>query len=240
MLFSKSLSSKEITRTIEKIREQYNHYIVRFGKNLEMKRRFENRLMEADQKRKDMTLFLGVEVQIVSELIQREEEKQRQEEIDGEKPTRIQKQISSYPSLTLHPEASEDVEKLYGTLQWFHGKIWEELKKGLIKRLPQKTLRDLEMELEELLPYKDQLPKEILHYQRLLSSPTATLSQVSNQQNALIKTASFFLHRLYELVLRIQQELNIQGVEGRFYDKTLTFLKQTILDFRLKDLRPQE
>jgi hypothetical protein len=41
-------------------------------------------------------------------------------------------------------------------------------------------------------------------------------------------------------VRRIDSELGISGVEGAFYKKSITFLNQTIEDFRLKDLKPQE
>jgi hypothetical protein len=36
-MFTMGLSAKEITKTIDKIKEEYDHYIVRFGKTLEMK-----------------------------------------------------------------------------------------------------------------------------------------------------------------------------------------------------------
>jgi hypothetical protein len=246
------LSAKEITKTIDKIKEEYDHYIVRFGKTLEMKRRFENRLYQADRDRMDMTVFLGIEVGVIQELVRKEEERIRARENLPlkKKPqtqsyadrvlAKLQKKIENYPSLSIHPEASMDVEKLYGTLEWFNAQIWGELKKGLKKRLTPRQLTKLEMSLESLVSYQGQLPKEVLHYQRLLCSQDASLKQISLQQNSLIQNASFFWHRLLDLVRRVDSELGIPGVEGAFYKKSITFLSQTIADFRLKDLKPQE
>lgn len=256
------LSDREIEKSLEKIRAEYDHYIVHFEKSSQAKRLFEDRLHQALVTRFDMTVFVGLEMQTVQLLIQRAGEKRRaQESGDPEKAqaagageavaeagrpavsyadrmiAKLQKQIEAYPSLEIHDEASPDVQKLYGTLDWFRQKIWPSVWPILQEKAQSWENAALDEEMAALTPYSGRLPKELDVYQALLAGKP-NIVQLTQTQNRCLLLAAQHLHKLKgRLVEALEKELSEREVKT--LEKTRDFLDKVIADFRLKDLKPR-
>lgn len=246
MLFGK-LSTAEIKKALDKIRAEYDHLIVHYSQTTEPKLRFEERVRQADLRRFDMTTFVGLEMKTVKELLAQAEEKLRQDEIEAARPAKpalsyadrvllkLQAQIKGYPALDIHPEASPDVAKLYGTLDWFKLKVWPEVLPVLRQKDPNPSNLQLEDELIHLTPYQGRLPKELDAYRVTLASQPS-LSHLTKAQNRCILQAAQHLHRLRERVGQAAA-VKLTPREQEMLAKTLAFLDKVIADFRLKDLR---
>lgn len=246
MLFGK-LKTAEIKQALDKIRTEYDHLIVHYSQTTEPKQRFEARVHQADRQRFDMTTFIGLEMKTVKELIAQAEEGLRQAEIEASRPAKpalsyadrvilkLQRQIAGYPSLEIHPEASLDVMKLYGTLDWFRAKVWGEVLPVLRTKAPHPQNLALEDELSHLTPYGGRLPKEVEAY-RLTLAGNPSLSQLTKAQNRCILQVAQHFHRLRDRIAEAAQA-PLADRERQMLTKTLAFLDKVIADFRLKDLK---
>lgn len=254
-LFSK-LSTKEIDKTIARIKEEYNHGIVHFGLSLSCKKLFEERLREVLLDRKDLTQFLSVEIQVVKELIiQAEQALSPQEAVPAPKQKsyadrvieKLQSRIKNYPELFLgdFSQKSLDVEKLYGSLDWFSKNIWNDLYSLLIKKNPFPVLYTLDDQLALLIPWQGRFPKALERYIDFLTYQVP-IEELARAQNQCLLTAAHFLHKAH------------QGLEGfladgkrnewikenptqedlAFLEKAVQFLCRILYDFRLRDLKP--
>lgn len=248
-LFGKKLSPAEIDRTIEKIRQEYDHYIVHFQKPPTAKHQFEERLRRARLTLMDMTFFLGEELKILQRLLREAEEEAQRRQNEPPKPPsqpgkaksyadrvleKLQKAIEPYPSRHLHPEANIDVDRLYGTLEWLARDIWPLLVPHL-RELDPRTLQRREEELSRLIPGPGKLSKEEEVYRALLEA-RAPLHRIALQQKELILQAAFWIHRSRALLCRGAQVTDPRVREG--FEKALAFWDKIILDFRLRDLKP--
>ncbi len=105
----KKLSTDEIGRAVQKVRAQYNDYIIRYTKPPSIKDDFEFRYAQAKRIHADIPSFLHAEISVLNELVQREEQKKRQKPAKTEKKKgpdfadRImeqhRQQIEKYPDL---------------------------------------------------------------------------------------------------------------------------------------------
>ena len=249
---AKRLSDKEIRLGIEKLKEEYNHFIVRYEQSLEAKNRFEERLRQAELKRFDMGFFLGAELKTLRELIRETEELKHRAAQESHKKSKktvqgksyadrvlekLQAQLEPYPGLVIHPEASFDLEKLYGTINWIQDTFWTPLRRIALEKGGEKRVRSLDEEFEKRrAPRPGELPRELRHYHEMLDRPGVALIQVNREQNRLIQEASFFIHDFTDLVRELRGLCSGRQREA-FLAQALGICDKLIQDFRLKDLK---
>ena len=77
---NKSLTAQEIQNAVEKIRKGYDDYIIRYIKPPRLRQGFENRYWEALQSRVDISAFLKAEIEVLQELMAKEEERKSVED----------------------------------------------------------------------------------------------------------------------------------------------------------------
>lgn len=250
--FSKStkLKPQEVARALDKIRQEYDHYIVRYMKTPAVKKQFEDRIYMADLKRMDMTFFIAQEMKVLQELIVQAET----EKADAEKKAfqagqrnpggksyadrvleKLQKQIEDYPTLAVHPQASLDVEKLYGTILWIYQNLWPQLAPILRDQgLPQRMV--LEDEFSACTPNQGKLPKDLDHLAHLLETG-APLNQQSQQQKiCLVKGAALVGHLLG--AVELLEGRRLPSNQTPYLVRISAYLRKTIQDFRLKNILP--
>lgn len=248
-LFGSGLKTKEADKAVEKIRDEYNHYIVHYQKGTKEKEAFESRLKIARLKMMDMGFFLSEEIKIVKGLLASAEERRRESEFRDQRPKpdpgkaksyadrvieKLQKAIEPYPSRGIHPEANMDVDKLYGTLEWIGREIWPRLA-GVLRELSGQPLSQLENDLARLLPGGGRLSKEEEVYQMLLNQK-APLNRISVQQKELLLHAAFWIHRARRFMDKYRDKA--RGSQKDILEKALAYWDKVIVDFRLKDLQP--
>lgn len=248
-LLGKGLKTREIEKAVEKILQEYDHYIVHYQKPPKPKQEFERRYRLAQLKMMDMTYFLSEEIKILKSLISRAEEESRQQLLAEMNPRpkntkpksyadrvieKLQKAIEPYPSRGIHPEANYDVDKLYGALEWLATSIWPQMVPHLRTIASDKT-RERDLELNQLIPGGGRLGREEEAYKALLTEP-APLNRIAQKQKELILRASFWLHRTRGLIYSgtTSNDPRVKEV----CDKALAFWDRIIVDFRLKDLKP--
>lgn len=245
---SQRLTSREIDRTVERIRAEYDHFIVHFLKTPEAKRKFEDRYALALRNRTDLTTFLGAEMQVVKTLV----EKARVEEAEVPVPVKgrprprsyadqvieqMQARIREYPSLGLpaHPEKSPDVDKLYGTLRWFRKEIWDVLYPLFLSKCASPALFVADTDLGALTLQGDKWPKEIEVYWALLNGK-AEMSQVARAQNRCLLQGAQLLVRVKRLLDSASMEKALTPQERESVQRAQAFCDRVLADFRLREL----
>lgn len=259
MLRSTRLSQKEIDKTLTRIRDEYDHGIVHFGMTMSRKTAFEERYLTALRTRTDMTLFLGVEVRVVQELV---EDAKKEYHAPPPAPIRpkvvksyadrviekLQARIKGYPSLDLgnHDQKSMDVEKLYGIFAWFAKNIWKDLYGFLIRKNPQPVLFTLDDSVAYLTAPEGRIPKALESYVSLVSQADPPLTLLAKAQNRCLVDGAHFVHRMRTAmgeILSLAEEKawsreNPTPGEVSMVKKTCQLMDRILEDFRLKDLKP--
>jgi hypothetical protein len=240
------LTDDEIYRAVDRIRSEYDHYIVHFHKTAEAKKKFEERWTDALRARIDLTTFVGAEISVIKSLI----EKARTEP-SAPPPKLVKKRqsyaeriieqlrakIQAYPSLGLpeHPEMSPDVDKLYGTLRWFRREIWDVLYPTLLGKSPSPALFIADTDLGSLTLQGDRWPKEVETYVALYRS-RIDLSQVARAQNRCLLMGAQLLQKLKRLFQEAAQQETLNEQEKGAVKRALAFCDRVLTDFRLKEL----
>lgn len=241
------LTSQELDRAIDKIRAEYDHYIVHFHKTAEAKRRFEERYGQALRDRANLTTFVGAEMQAVKTLVE-------QARVEAENPppdvpvkrvisyadhvlAQMKAKIQGYPLLGLphHPEKSEDVDRLYGTLRWFRKEIWEVLYPIILAKAPSPALFVADTDLGALTLQGDRWPKEVELYVAMLKGQP-DLSQVARAQNRCLLQAGQFLFRVKQVFEAAAQEKALTDADRSSLARAQSFCDRVLSDFRLKEL----
>ena len=244
MIVMKRLKPFEIDQAIAKIREEYDHYIVHFFQTPDRKKAFEQRWTEALRRGRELESFIAVEIQVVKELIL---EAQRAQEAGPPPPPRptvsyadrviekLRQRIQGYPALGLpaDPQLSPDVDKLYGTLDWFSRQVWPPLGQLLKSRVPKEWAR-LDQELTTLLRWQDKLPKELESYVTLYRA-NAPSSQIAKAQNRCLWLGGAFFHNLQAVLAPLTTNKDEQLIE-----RSKVLVERILSDFRLKGLKPTQ
>jgi hypothetical protein len=249
------LTEQEIDRALAKIRSEYDHYIVHYLKPADVKYKFDERLAQALRERIDLTGFLGVEMQVVKTLLAKAAHSQAFPTPEAESKSKrspprmsyadrvlaqLRARIAPYPSLGIpeHPQRSIDVDKLYGTLRWFRGEIWNFLYPVLVKKANSAVLYRTDEELMALTGEGDHFPKEIMAYVEALVND-ASLSLLSRAQNRCLLQGAQFLHRLRALLDGTLGLAEFSSGEAESLRRAVAFCDRVIADFRLRDLKAQ-
>jgi len=243
------LTSQEIDRTVDRIRSEYDHYIVHFLKTPDAKRRFEDRYALALRHRTDLTAFLGAEMQAVKTLVEQAREEaalppppekataHRRTSYADQVLEQLQARIKDYPDLGLpyHPEKSPDVDKLYGTLRWFRKEIWDVLYPLFLTKCASPALFVADTDLGALTLQGDKWPKEIEAYWALLNGK-AELSQVARAQNRCLLQGAQLLVRIKRILDSAAGEKVLTALERDYVKRAQAFCDRVLSDFRLREL----
>ncbi len=243
------LTDLEIERAVNRIRSEYDHYIVHFLRTPDAKKKFDERYEEALRSRIDLATFLSAEIQVVRTLIERAEAKGNLSAGNpAPKPKavvsyadriveQLQARIKHYPALGLpeHPEKSPDVDKLYGTLRWFRKELWDVLYPVFLGKCPSPGLFLADTDLGALTLQGDKWPKDIEAYWALLNGD-AELSQIARAQNRCLFLGAQLLHRV-EILLDIATKTDsITKEEMAVVHKAQAFCRRVLNDFRLNNI----
>ena len=147
------LSREETERCHRKDQKpRYDHLITSYMAPISLKNDFEARYSYALQMRMSLELFLQGEVEMVEELIQQEEDERDRAEQEalnerknggGNKKSfadkiveDLEKRISHYPVRRVHPDAANELVRLYGALQQFERGLLGSRRKFPFKDFP--------------------------------------------------------------------------------------------------------
>ncbi len=252
----KRLSDAEIREAVEKIRKRYGDYMVQFTKDRSALDSFEERYIQAMRARLDLTLFLHAEKTVVEELIEKEQkrinseqQKTLQEQERKEKSKSFadkimaenKKRIAKYPPLQIHPEASEDVERLYGCLRTFEREYWPELEKYMRSAYTSNMLSP-RMQLEERVitlcrATAEGVPSRLARYKSLFDWFPRNAREIEKEGNKCILDAAFFLHTIIDVLKEMKDSGNLSRAEIDNVDTMMGYVHTLLDDFRLKDFK---
>jgi|GEM_PF-562184 len=256
-LFSKKkqkLKKHEIEATIDKIREEYDKYIVTFHKPLSLKNAFERRYTEAKIHEVDMERFLGEEIAAIKSIYLHQNKLDKDKKDDEERARlkhqrksqpdfadkvlqKLKDKITVYPPLRFHKDASYEIVHLYGAIREFESQHWPPLD-HFISEHQSWALRgdrkDFNNDLWRFLPAGDTLIPPILErYKLLLDSTDVPLRDITREAQHCLKEAAFLLND----ILWSCNNIIKKGIAGENIEKNLDFVQNVINDFRIKDLK---
>ena len=258
-MFSKKdkLSREEIDRSLNMIRDKYDHLITAYMAPISLKNEFELRYSTALRMRMSMELFIKDEVEAVNELIKDEEkaldEAEREAEqnrLNGDRTGKsfadkivedLEKKIKDYPSRKLHPGASLEIVKLYGALQQFERDFWGAVETFLLRIFPSERngmLAQLDHDLWNMTYSRDRnrdnrsTPLALERYVMMLETNDYHYDLLGECQNC-IKQAAFWLHEVRSSI-RKAEELGFSEDRIKRAEEELT---RIIEDFRIKDIK---
>jgi len=256
LLKRKRLSDGEIRSAVEKIRKRYNDYIVQFLKDRSALDAFEERYIEAMRARMDLALFLHAEKTVVEELIQKEQNRvnAEQQKVIQEKKQKEEKQsiadrvlaehkqrISKYPPLPIHPDGSEEIERLYGCLHTLEREYWPDLEKYM-RSAYTSNMRSPRMQLEQRIitlcrPSAGDLPPRLSRYKSLFDWVPRNGLEIEKEGKKCLLDAAFFLHDLADIISEMKKSGNLTVHETENLAGMLEYVNALLADFRLKDFK---
>lgn len=249
-----TLSDNEIKAALNKIRAEYNKYIVTFYKSAALKEEFEYRYRNACIESRDIEIFLKEEIVVVKSLFAHQndlrkekmaaEEKQRLNDARKSQPDfadrvleKLKKKMLVYPPLKIHQEASYEIEHLYGAINQFEKRYWPQIDRFIQENRNwalRGEKRDFNNELWRFTPSgEDGIPVILEKYCLLLNSQAATLKEISFEAQQCMKEAAFLLND----ILWSCKEIASKGIDNSYIEKSLNFVQNVINDFRIKDLK---
>ncbi len=254
------LTPEEIERTVQAIRDRYNDYIIRYTKPPSVKKGFEDRFFQARRMNIDLTNFLFAELNMIKELISREEEKKESAQVRNEIQEKREKQkaeksfadkileqnrerIAKYPEIDLPLSSSYEIKKLFGMLRQFDKDYWPDFSalfrtaRNSISFEVRSLLETTEAELA--LGRGDGLPPVLHRYRLLLSSKPKDWKRIEIEEKNCILNVAFFLHRVRAATEKVLKADEVAEERRKGVEKSLDFLHSVLTDFRLKDLKPQ-
>lgn len=248
------LSPEEISRVVAKIRRRYQEYIYKYFKPKTVLFAFEERYMEALQRRTDVSTFLLAEISAVDELIKREEAKIAagpvpDERSVGDRVERIleeqRERVRKYPDVPIHATANEEIRRLVGAMSTLEAEHWPRLSGCLRDTTYSRsslTMTNLESRLRYLASLgTDGVPGALSRYLYHLNRFPRDYPAIDREEKEYILESAFFLHDLNDILERVVlnyprlDEARKRGLQG-----VQQFVQGVILDFRVKDLKRQK
>jgi len=250
-IFNRGLSKEEIAKTLKKIRKEYNNYIVSYMKSSRAKDEFESRYLFAVKYKESMPLFFKNEIDILTKLIELEEEKRAQKKRDLEEAQKrrdrrkngdfadkilkeFEERIKLYPEVNITSEASVEVKKLFGALKVFEDRYWNSFSRYIKLASPMGRIVDhLENDLWLLIGTANKNSPVLDKYIFLLERKELDLKAISIAEQACMKQVAFLLNDLLELYRRsiIEVVPPSSAVDGYNY------ISQIVFNFRLAELK---
>jgi hypothetical protein len=248
------LKKSEIDATIDKIRSEYDKYIVTFHKPAQLKQEFEWRYKNAQIEHMDMERFLKDEIIAVKSIFnhQKKIEKDKSSKIENDRMKtlrksqpdfadkvleKLKKKIVVYPPLNFHKDASYEIIHLYGAIIEFEKHYWPSLD-HFISENKSWALRgekkDFNNELWRFIPAGENgIPVILERYYLMLNSTNTTLKEISREAQECMKSAAFLLND----ILWSCNHIIKTGIDSANIDQSLKFVQNIVEDFRIKDLK---
>jgi hypothetical protein len=249
------LSPEEITRVVAKIRRRYQDYIYKFFKPKTVLFAFEERYMEALQKKADISTFLLAEISAVEELNKREEAKiaagptsDAERESVGERVERIleeqRERVRKYPDVAIHATANEEIRRLVGAMSTLEAEQWPRLSGPLRDTTYSRsslTMTNLESRLRYLASLgTDRVPGALSRYLYHLNRFPRDYPSIDREEKEYILECAFFLHDLNDILERVFQNYpRLDEGRKRQLQAVQQYVQGVILDFRVKELKRQ-
>jgi hypothetical protein len=250
----KKLSPEEISETIAKIRTKYEFYCKHFFKPPKIKDEFERRYRSMLQAGVDVSNFLLAEIEAITELIRKEEDKLSNAAPPKDKPKmdfadkviiENLKKIEKYPEVRIHKDSNEEVRKLLGTLNYIYEELLPSLHSVFRDSSVNPNVREVGNIEAELRTFaymgKGNLPQRLSRYFTLLSRFPRDYRAMTFEEKEYIRESAFLLHDLvqaldsfFETTPDLEENSKKQLVD------IVTYVKNVIIDFRLKDLKRKE
>lgn len=250
------LTDTEIRETVEKIRQQYADYMVRFLKPREALAAFEDRYIEAMRARMDLTLFLFAERGVIKELIEKEEEREREEQERKLKTVAKRKEnksiadrvleehrrmIAKYPPLAIHNDGSEELQKLYGAIGAVEREFWPDIEGFMRKAYTSFTSpRDmLESHMLQLCRLNTEgIPPRLTRYKSLFDRFPRNYPEIEKEEKKCIVDAAHLLHSFETTFKELFSSEKLAIQERQKVEEMADYVHSVIKDFRLKELKP--
>ncbi len=239
------LTAKEVDAALEKLRQGYDDYIIKFMLPMAEKRAFEDRYVAALHSRLDLTRFIKDEM-LHLERLNRE---QQEAPIEAARASaaaprktgfaervmeEMEQKIESYPEMDFHEDASPEIKKLYGALLELDQKYWSLLSSFIRKVYSSSVSYNLENRLLRMTaPAGREVPPELDRYYFLLNKEKSYAPELFREAQECIKRGAFFLHELR----RILEEYKERQMMDENVEAAYNYIDAVISDFRLKDLR---
>lgn len=253
----RKLTPEEITAAVARIREKYDDFTWRYFKPKGVKNGFEERYLYALRTGIDISSFLIAEISAVEELIRREEarvagpaaRKETNGQANGPRQSATDRileeqrqRISGYPDVAFHPDANEELRRMFGALSTFVAEHWD----GLMKVLRNTsyshrsgTMANLEHELRYLaLAGSDGTPSGLAHYVALMGGFPRDYGNLEREQKNYLLGASFLLHDLEGILIHVLDSYPQLGEpQRRSVAQARDYVRDVIESFRLRDLK---
>lgn len=255
----RKLTQDETDKAVSKIRKEYDEYIVRFMKTPELKQAFEERYVQALSARMDLETFLHAEMTAILQIIDNEKGKQaeaaernfvlrRQREHGPKKDhadkviEKMRKKIEGYPSIHIHPDASFELSRLYGTMNHFEKTYVYDLDKIFKQVYPishKSPWEALQAKLWTLSnPHSERLPAQLQRYRTMFSAVRKDYFLIGQEEKRCLVEVAYFLHNLRSELKKILNNNSPPADFERKIQQVLDYINKLLLDFRLKDLKP--
>ncbi len=217
---------------------------------------FEERYIGALRARMELALFLHAEMNVVEELIKTEGERRRKdaERIETAKKSQARRQsiaervmeenrrrIANYPRIEIHPDASEEIERLFGALGAIEREFWPDLER-LIRRTYTSAMISPRARLEEQLmrlcsSSSGELPSRTSRYRSMFDRFPRNYTEIDKEEKKCILDAAFFLHDLSDTIKEAGESDVLSANDRQQVDAMAEYVHNVITDFRLKDFK---
>lgn len=259
----KKLTPQEVELAVEKIRENYDRYMVRYVKNRKDRDAFEVRYLEARKARVHLDRFIIEELKWIKHLEAQAEADRREERRNtrgggggGETHAPVKEsfadkvlaelrsRIEKYPFIGLGAEEVFDVDKLYGALGVFERNYWPQVDK-IYRRVyptrysgPRIIIENQLFDLSE--PTAGRFPPRLHNLVALLGRFPRNYRDIEWESKQCILSASFFLHTIADELVKLKEEDILTGNQREAVEKAHNFVHTVIVDFRLTDLKEKK
>ena len=169
-------------------------------------------------------------------------EKQEQKENIADRVIRENlEKIEKYPELHIHNDASIEVKKLYGTLNYLDQEYWTSFDKVLKDVYPSLysgprliiESRMLELARPSTSGVPPSLGSYIVQFQRFPRDHSA----IEREEKRCLVAASFLLHMIFDETENLLNTKELKPEETIIVEKIKNYVHIIIEDFRLKDLK---
>jgi len=254
----KRLTRDEIDTAVDKIREEYQDYIIRYTKPLSVISGFEERYLQALRNKMDMETFLHAEISAVRQLSSQEAENRRQKEEKirnaPRKKKRAQKigfadrvlkeleeKVKKYPSVDFHPSAPEELKRLCGVIGEFERDGLFECE-GVLRNhssdFKAEDFHRIERVVSGFLSRKKgEVPPRMERYAGMLDRKEEDSDEGDMERKRILFDGAKIFHYFADALKAVQREVSLTEEERKKVEKNVIFVHNVLRDFRLKDLK---
>lgn len=248
----KKEKEEQIKSAIEKIRSLYIQYSADYGKGQSLLEGFEQRLSAIKSLDGDLTRFVDDEYHMVNEMLaiaQKQQEKKEQLELKKQASIKISEnskamdildeKLARYHEFHIHADASNEMNRLFGSLIDFEQKYWQIIERAMRQVYPSITSSPriaLEPRVHEFCVLGvDGCPNRLGKYVALLNRQHQPLKEIDQEEKScLVDVAAFLVTMIKEVNSLCSSEACDQQTIMEL-QPIISYLAQIQSDFRLRD-----